>query len=115
MMPDQLAALLAQIQAGDRLTSEIASAGFILSLVGLGLMADAGLVDRSRAIERLQQNLDGVPPERRNGPAASLLSLAIAALQPDAPPPSATTILRVIEGGRQDEARPPQTEGAIER
>ena len=78
----------------------------LLNVATLSLLVDLKVIEREAVVSRLQEFLDTMPEEPRNGIAGLLLRSVIKMFQPGAPLPDPKTLFEVIDGGL-----PPRDQG----
>ena len=76
-----------------------------LNVATLTILVDSKVIEREAIVARLQEFLDAMPEEHRNGLQGLVLRQASDVFRSDGPPPDPQGLFRVIDGGLNPQGR----------
>ena len=97
--PDALGELIELALESRQTLPDVAHGLFVLNIASLTVLVDSKVIERTQIVSRLQEFLDAMPEERRNGLAGLLLRSAIDVFRPDSPRPDPRRLYEAIDGG----------------
>ena len=96
--PDAMSVLLESLQEVRQDLSAVGKGLWALNLATLTILVDSKVIERREIVARLQEFLDAMPEEHRNGLQGLVLRGTTEMFRPDEPLPDPRSLFRVIDG-----------------